>query len=126
MKHLHIYRCSHQLLVPRFGALILEGQPDGGQEDYDAKPLSSAAAHWLFISKGKVDPPRLALLHSAVVLKGWEIISLGVSMGLDMATIWKFMKIIADSAHTCCFLKVGVDVSATILKSLTKHLKLTW
>lgn len=108
MKHLHIYRCSHQLLVPRFGALILEGQPDGGQEDYDAKPLSSAAAHWLFISKDKVDPPRLALLHSAVVLKGWEIISLGVSMGLDMA------KIIADSAHTCCFLKVGVDVSTTI------------
>lgn len=42
--------------MPWFGGLILEERPDGGQEDYYAKPLSSAATYWLFIGKYKVDP----------------------------------------------------------------------
>lgn len=46
--------------MPWFGGLILEERPDGGQEDYYAKPLSSAATHCLSIGKDKVDA-RLSL-----------------------------------------------------------------
>lgn len=53
--------------MPWFGGLILEEQPDGGQEDYyTTKPLSSAKTHLLFIGKDKVDPHWPSMVRAAV------------------------------------------------------------